>query len=375
MRAASMTDVGRARERNEDAAFVGKAVFAVADGLGGHNAGEVASNLALGPVASLDEMEPRKASHHVADAVRKSNRAVFDRAQQDAELKGMGTTMTAVVVSEGIAHIAHVGDSRCYLVRGGQIEQLSHDHTLVARMVSEGKLTAEQAEVHPQRSILTRALGADRDVDVEEVNVPLATGDRLVLCSDGLSGVLAPDDIRAVVTDGADLEEICRALIDAANARGGPDNITAVVVDVGTVQGSSAGPLGRRNEPGHRRRVPVRPLVWAALLATVLIGGYMGVQSWADNSFFVGVDEAGRVAIYRGLPVDVPVMDLNDVEESTDIVAEEVRNPAVRRSLEEGIRADSLTHAQEIIDEQVAPYLPEPEPRPEPTHAKKKGDG
>ncbi|TMK83618.1 MAG: Stp1/IreP family PP2C-type Ser/Thr phosphatase [Actinobacteria bacterium] len=217
VRSSFLTDVGRVRERNEDACFAGDHVFAVADGLGGHRAGEVASDLALGSVRALDQAEARAAAKGVAEAVRKGNRAVHDRAETDDSLRGMGTTMTAVVISGNTAFVAHVGDSRCYLIRGGAITQLSRDHTLVARMVSEGRLTPEQAEAHPQRSVLTRALGADKEVDVDESRFSLIDGDRLLLCSDGLTGMLGDDEIRDFATGGSDLDEICRRLIDAAN--------------------------------------------------------------------------------------------------------------------------------------------------------------
>lgn len=363
LRSASLSDVGLARERNEDACYAGNAVFAVADGLGGHRAGEVASNLALDSVIALDRMEPKKAAHHVADAVRKGNKAVFDRSQQDAGLKGMGTTMTAVVIHDGVAHIAHVGDSRAYLVRGDAITQLSHDHTLVARMVSEGKLTPEQAEVHPQRSILTRALGNESHVDVEEVNVPLVAGDRLLLCSDGLSGVLSPDEIRRLASDGADLDEICRGMIAEANARGGPDNITVVLVDVVRAPARATPSHGERARPPRdRRRVPARAIVWTVIVLTVVLGGFVGVRAWADRSFYVGVD-GDRVAIYRGLPVEFLGVSLSEVEEPTDIEVADVRQQSVRRSLHDGIRASTLEQARAIVANQIEP-LAEPEPTP-----------
>jgi len=358
IRSAALTDVGRSRERNEDAYFEGQRVFAVADGLGGHRAGEVASHLALESIESLDDLDPKRAARDIVDAVRRGNRSVYERQQKDATLKGMGTTMTAVVISEGYAHLAHVGDSRCYLIRGETIRQISNDHTLVARMVSEGKLTPDQAEVHPQRSVLTRALGADKDVDVQETNLVLAPGDRLVLCSDGLSGVLAESEIRRYASDGADLDEICRKLIDTANERGGPDNVTAIVIDVQDTPGEP-GPapaaikgLGRR-----ARRVPVRPIVWTMLIVGVVVGGWFGVRTWANGSYYVGEDN-GKVVIYRGLPVEVGVLSLSSVEETTEIEVEDVTNPSIRRSIEEGIRADSLEDARRIVEVQIEPAVP-----------------
>jgi protein phosphatase len=358
LRCAGMSDVGRRREGNEDAWFAGDNVFAVADGLGGHKAGEVASTVAVEPLAALDAQGSRRAAAGVADAVRQANRAVFEQSQQDEDLKGMSTTMTAVAVHEGIAHIAHVGDSRCYLLRDGEISQLSRDHTLVARMVAEGKLSPEQAEAHPQRSILTRALGADRDVDVEETNVALVAGDRLLLCSDGLSGLLSSDEISAIATQGSDLDRVCQRLIDEANDRGGPDNITVVLVDVERVPAGGGLPKKPRDPAAARsgRRFPVRAAIWTMLVLLLVFGGWFGVRAWANRSYFVGVQD-DQVTIYRGLPVDILGMELNKVEEQTPLEVAEIKNPAIRRSLQDGIRASSLAEARRIVEEQIEPAI------------------
>lgn len=351
LRAASSTDVGRVRERNEDSLYAGRHVFAVADGLGGHRAGNVASSLAIEEIATLDEVSPKEAAKRLPEAVRRGNRAVHARAAEDPELSGMGTTMTALVVSDGTAYIAHVGDSRCYLIRGSGISRLSRDHTLVARMVDEGKLTAEQAEQHPQRSVLTRALGAEREVDVEEIRVPLVAGDRLLLCSDGLTGVVADEEIQTMASDGADLDEIAQHLVDQANDRGGPDNISVVVVDVGgSISAARAAGRIPAATRAAARRLPMRLMLWIAILIVAILGGALGLRAWANRSYFVGVDDAGTVTIYRGIPVDVPGMSLNEVEEPTDLPVRDVRNPAVRRSLEEGVRLPSLDDARAYVE-------------------------
>ncbi|MGZ4211646.1 MAG: Stp1/IreP family PP2C-type Ser/Thr phosphatase [Actinomycetota bacterium] len=366
VRVGALSDVGKVRERNEDAHFAGSHVFAVADGLGGHRAGEVASDLALGSVRALDELPPRTAATKVAEAVRKGNRAVHDRAQKDDSLRGMGTTMTAVVISGDTAHIAHVGDSRCYLVRGDAITQLSNDHTLVARMVSEGRLTPEQAEAHPQRSVLTRALGADREVEVDETQITLMDGDRLLLCSDGLTGMLADDEIRRLVSSGSDLEEICQTLVDEANDRGGLDNITVVLVDVSGAPGATPAQAPRAHRP-RSRRIPLRLFVWLAILAVLITGAYFGVRSWADRSYYIGLDH-GHVAIYRGLPVTVGGIHLSHVEQPTDIKSSDVMAYFLPR-LREGIRGTSLASARAKLtdiplttDAQKAHATPTPSP-------------
>jgi len=346
VRSSFLTDVGRVRERNEDACFAGDHVFAVADGLGGHRAGEVASDLALGSVRALDQTEPRAAAKGVAEAVRKGNRAVHDRAETDDSLRGMGTTMTAVVISGNTAFIAHVGDSRCYLIRGGAITQLSRDHTLVARMVSEGRLTPEQAEAHPQRSVLTRALGADKEVDVDESRFSLIDGDRLLLCSDGLTGMLGDDEIRDFATGGSDLDEICRRLIDAANERGGQDNITVVLIDVSDPAHPGAKPH-RARPSGVRRRFPWRLLVWLLILGALIGGGYGGVKAWANRSYYVGLD-GDHVAIYRGLPISFAGVHLSHVQEQTQIKEADVAE-YFRPRLVDGIRFPSLVKARDFL--------------------------
>jgi len=355
VRSGSLSDVGRVRERNEDAMFAGEHVFAVADGLGGHRAGEVASDLALGSVRALDALEAKAASKGIAEAVRKGNRAVHDRAEGNESLRGMGTTMTAVVVSGDTAYIAHVGDSRCYLIRGGQITQLSRDHTLVARMVSEGRLTPEQAEAHPQRSVLTRALGADKEVDVDESRITLIDGDRLLLCSDGLTGMLSNDEIRDYASSGADLEEICHKLVDAANERGGVDNITVVLVDVTGEPKAGGRARAHKKAPGARRRFPIRLVVWLLILGALVGGGYAGVRAWTDRSYYIGLD-GDHVAIYRGLPVQFAGVHLSHVEQPTAIKQSDVQPYFVPR-LKDGIRVPSLAAARAQVA--TIPLTPE----------------
>lgn len=385
--AASATDVGRVREGNEDACFSGTHVFAVADGLGGHRGGEVASNLALESIAPLDALDPKRAAEKIGEAVRSANRTVSQRAGADSQLAGMGTTMTAVVISADTAHLAHVGDSRCYLIRGSGITRLSRDHTLVARMVEEGKITQEQAEVHPQRSILTRALGAEREVEVDEVRFSLVPGDRLVLCSDGLTAVLSDDEIKALATDGADLREICARLIDEANARGGPDNVTVVVVDLAGAPGVV--PAAKRSLPviaqrarggrpsWERRRVPVRALVWTTAVLVLIVGGFIAVKTVTDRSYYVGIKN-GQVAIFRGVPVEVGSARLASVQEPTTIPTGDIAAWYLPR-LEQGIPADSLEDARRIIAEQI-PAAPGKTidgalPGPSPTGASPTGTG
>ena len=379
LRSAARTDVGRARDRNEDSFFAGTVVFAVADGLGGHNAGDVASKLAIEPIKALDHrvdgMASDRLAEALADSVLAANRAVYQRAQGDAKVRGMGTTLTAVAFSDGTAHIAHVGDSRCYLLRGEAMNQLSADHTLVARMVQEGKLTPEQAEVHPQRSILTRALGAEPEVDVDSLDVALLPGDRILLCSDGLSSVIGEERIREILTSNDDLDAASAALVAEANAHGGPDNITVVLIEVTGVPPARTGPavIERaeriKKRVRGRRRVPARAIIWTLAVVVIALGGWVAVRSWANRSYYVGV-AGDRVAIFRGLPTEVAGIRLHHVQETTTILVADVQ-PYFQDNLKEGIRASSLADARRVVT--TIPRLQgtgSPTPSPSPTATK-----
>jgi PPM family protein phosphatase len=231
------SDVGRARSGNEDSYFCGRSVFAVADGLGGHQGGEVASAAAVAPLAAIDGREfatPAEAAEALVAAIGEANSAILDRAAGDPGLWGMGTTVTAAAVAgERHLQLAHVGDSRAYLLRDESLEQLTTDHTVVGELVRRGRLTPEQAAIHPERSILTRAVGLDHRVPVDTPDpLELAAGDQVLLCSDGLTEAVGDPQIAELLSADTDGEVACRSLIDAANTAGGPDNITVVLVRV-----------------------------------------------------------------------------------------------------------------------------------------------
>jgi len=237
LRSFAGSDVGRLRSGNEDSYFCGETVFAVADGLGGHQGGEVASAAAVEPLARLDGPsfpDPGRAAEALAGAIREANEAILDRAAGDPALYGMGTTVTAAAVAgDGYLQLAHVGDSRAYLLHEGSLDQLTTDHTIVGELVRRGRLTPEQAAIHPERSILTRAVGLDPRVPVDLPDpVGLSSGDQLLLCSDGLTEVVGDGQIADLLSAAPDGHTACRSLIDAANDAGGPDNITVVLVRV-----------------------------------------------------------------------------------------------------------------------------------------------
>ena len=226
------THPGRKRRHNEDSYVVEPPVFAVADGMGGAKAGEVASGLAAS--ALKETGTDGSGEERVTQLIQEANRRVFRRANEDREASGMGTTMTVALVEDGRVVFGHVGDSRAYLIRDGSIEQLTDDHSLVAELVRSGRLTPEEAEAHPQRSVITRAVGTEPDVDVDTFTIEPEDGDLFLICSDGLTDMV--DDgtiIDAIERHRDDLDEAAKALVGAANRVGGEDNITVLLVEVG----------------------------------------------------------------------------------------------------------------------------------------------
>ncbi|HTR33079.1 MAG TPA: Stp1/IreP family PP2C-type Ser/Thr phosphatase [Gaiellaceae bacterium] len=229
---ASATDPGRKRRQNEDAFVVRPPLFAIADGMGGARAGEIASALAASALSDADEL--RGGEELVRSLVQEGNRRVHERATVDPSTTGMGTTMTvALVEPSGDIVFGHVGDSRAYRLRDGVLEQLTDDHSLVAELVRRGELSPHDAEVHPQRSVITRALGTDPDVDVDAFTVRPEPGDVYLICSDGLSDMISAGAIQEVLRrNRPDLDAAARGLVKAANRSGGDDNITAVLFEI-----------------------------------------------------------------------------------------------------------------------------------------------
>lgn len=376
VRSAARSDPGRVRDNNEDSFHQGERIFCVADGLGGHQAGEVASGIAARTVSNLDGIPLADAVGHLAEGVRQANRLVYDEARSDPSKSGMGTTLTAMVVDDAAAHLAHVGDSRAYLIRDNDVQLLTEDHTVVGRMVADGMITEEQAAQHPQRSMLTRALGTRRVVDVDVTHVPLRGGDRLLLCSDGLTAVVEPLELPKMLS-GDDLDEVADRLISISLERGAPDNVTVIVVDVeGTPSGTGrvATSTGRKPKrvPAYQTPrwfgIPRRLVIWVALTGFVLTGAAIAVRGWVDSSYFIGISD-GRVAIFNGLPTEIPIFGKQELVEVSDIEASRVTE-GVRAQLEQGIVVDSPEAARVKInvirDENLTPE-PTRRPTPEPT--------
>ena len=245
-RSAVVSDTGRRRRRNEDQYVCVPPLFAVADGMGGAQAGEVASGLAAAVLneAAPDGNSDERGEERVARLIQEANRRVFQRSSEDESTSGMGTTMTVALVDGDTIAFGHVGDSRAYRVRGGVLEQLTDDHSLVGELVRSGRLSAEEAESHPQRSVITRALGTEPDVDVDTFTVEAEPGDLYLICSDGLTDMVSPRELQELlVRHAGDLDAAARALVDAANAGGGEDNITVVLFQI-----AAAGDAGETKE-------------------------------------------------------------------------------------------------------------------------------
>lgn len=359
LRVGARTDVGRVRKGNEDSYTAEDPLFAVADGMGGHQGGEVASSVALEVLS--------QGKGPLEELVRKANDEVFRRAAGDPGLTGMGTTLTALRHEGKVLRLAHVGDSRAYLLRDGSIQRLTKDHTVVERLVDEGRLTAEEAEIHPQRSILTRALGVDESLQVDQGAIEPHVGDRILLCSDGLTGMIGEDEITRILTEHTDPQAAAGALVDAANEGGGQDNITAVVLDVldGTGERPTevAPPSRVSARPSVARSIDrsrVRPWMLRLLAVLVLIGAALWAVKalWVDNQFYVG-EANGVVALYRGIPAAPLGIELsNAIEEFGDLPAEEIGTFPEYQGLSDGITAASEDDARAIIDEMRAALEP-----------------
>jgi len=313
------SDTGRQRRANEDSYFVRAPLFVVADGMGGAQAGEVASRLAAETFARglpNDGTSEQRLEVRVRDA----NTRIHELSQQDRSLNGMGTTITAAYLDGDELTLAHVGDSRAYLLRDGELSRLTRDHTLVEELVRRGELTEDEAAEHPQRSIITRALGPEPDVDIDLRTHRAQPGDVVLLCSDGLTGMISEQDVAEILSRARSLEHAGNQLVQAANEAGGRDNITVVLfrLDDQAATASHADrarqdPPATRSAPRGSRERATQPLprkvkLLAALGATLIVLAGLGIAGWLATRavFFVGTNDAGIVTVYRGVPWDLP---------------------------------------------------------------------
>ncbi|HEX5610058.1 MAG TPA: Stp1/IreP family PP2C-type Ser/Thr phosphatase [Solirubrobacterales bacterium] len=386
---ASRTDTGRQRSANEDSLFTRAPLFVIADGMGGAQAGEVASKAAA---ESFDRELPQAPPEQVLrETIEEANRTIHELARKDPSLTGMGTTTTAAIVdleAEEVA-IGHVGDSRAYRLRGGKLEQLTRDHSLVEEMRRKGQLTEAQAEDHPQRSIITRALGPEPVVEVDLQTVPAQAGDVFLFCSDGLTTMLDDEQIARLLGRASSMEAAVRALVDEANRAGGRDNITVIALKLGdaaapapagtdppgadpaegaTLVGAAAEEAGltatevrrraaaeaarqRRQELEEKPRHKRLKTAAKVLLALILVGA-IAFGAWYGNRqvWFLGTDEAGRVALYRGLPYELPFgITLYDQRYASPIQTTAL--PAKRRDAVTGHSLRSRSDAVDLIED------------------------
>jgi PPM family protein phosphatase len=362
-----VTHAGKVRQNNEDALLVGEGedetLFVVADGIGGFEAGEVASSLAVDVLKDLQPDEPFKA------AIGEANRRIVAAGRGDEKLSGMGTTVVAIRFGgkqgEPVAEVAHVGDSRAYLMRGGDMNPITEDHSLVAELVRSGDLTRDQAAEHPQKNLITRALGTDEEVDVDTAILPIEAGDRILLCSDGLSDMVSETGISEILADSPDdPERAARVLLSAALDAGGNDNITIVVVDVRELPTREADERERRSSgisellaaepsvkdartPSKGKAAPSRPrrptraarrkrpsrlrkalgkLVRGLAIVLVLLAALTPVYLWGSSRHFFEFDE-GEVVAYQGLPYAPLGIELNQEWRRPGLTESEIKEP------------------------------------------------
>jgi protein phosphatase len=357
--AAVATDVGLVREGNEDSYLTDEPLFAVADGMGGHRGGEVASQLA---VETLEKLF-KKGIGELPEQVQEANRVVFERSVVDEKVAGMGTTLTAALVEGDRVRLAHVGDSRAYLLREGGLRLLTEDHTLVHRMVTEGEISKEEAQNHPQRSVLTRALGVETVVDVDDDTVQVRPGDRLLLCTDGLTSMVSELAVEEVLRAVPDPREAAQRLVQLANEGGGTDNTTVVVLDFSddapaarpkeepTTSREAIAPAPTPEPARSRRRIPRKVLVWIGIIVALAVVALVGLRVYLDSQWYVGVSD-GHVAIFEGIPTEVAGFELHHVVVQTTISAEKAESLALYQDrLGDGITAEDQEGASAIVEQ------------------------
>jgi PPM family protein phosphatase len=330
-RSAAITDPGRKRRRNEDAFVRQPPIFAVADGMGGAQAGEIASRLAAAAVRETEaEGSPED---RVKRLFAEANRRVYTRSSEDESAAGMGTTMTVALVSDGTVTIGHVGDSRAYLIRAGSLEQVTEDHSLVSELVRSGKLSPAEAESHPQRNVITRVLGTEPDVDVDTFAVPAKENDLFLICSDGLTSMVDDRTVLEIVDrNRADLDKALKELVRAANRKGGEDNITVVCFEITGADAAGADtatldektlteadavpaiddtpgwdgdefhPLEAEPAPPKPRRLGKRSLIVLATIFLVLALAAAAALFALSRAHFIGAEKNGHLAVYQGVP-------------------------------------------------------------------------
>ncbi|GAB3228717.1 hypothetical protein GCM10027447_21260 [Glycomyces halotolerans] len=390
LRYAAVSDRGVVRQGNQDSVYAGAHFIAVADGMGGMAAGDLASAIVVNTIARLDEPPPADSvADELADTVAEANRAIRHMVADDPSKEGMGTTLTALWFDGEWFNMVHIGDSRAYRLRDGGFEQITVDDTYVQMLVDEGRITAEEAERHPQRSLLLRALGAS-EVEPAFQTLRAVAGDRMLLCSDGLTGPVSDADIALTLQSAATPIEAVESLVTQALEAGAPDNVTVLIADVveedpgeqaPVIAGAAADArlaesdtavlpaLKRREEPEEEtrddpgdeaadepRRRGRAGRVWRTVLGVflVLLLVAAGGVWWLRTQYFIGVSEGGNISVFRGMPVEVAGVRAAWLEVESERAARDAVEE-VRRDLDEGIVADGLDRAQAELAELVDP--------------------
>ena len=395
---AAVSHVGRVRSSNQDSGYAGRRLFLVADGMGGHAGGDVASAIATKRIAEADGDydSSQAAASALEQSLLSANRNLEETVADHSELTGMGTTVSAMLVQQDRVVIAHIGDSRVYLFRSGELSQVSTDHTFVQRLVDAGRITAEEAMVHPRRSVLMRVLGdVEASPEIDTLVIDTHPGDRWMLCSDGLSGVVSFDELHEILSSDAGAKQVADRLVKASLDGGAPDNVTVVVIDIGDppapetpplIVGSAAAPLafGTTPEPVRRpgiRLTPFRPhpvqethfepdsaeyfdelieederrrrrrrVMWGlsiVLLIGAIVTAFAIGYQWTQTRYYVG-EYNGRVAVYQGIQQDLGPIALSHLHSETGVDIADLRSYDQQR-VEQTISAGSLEEAFRIV--------------------------
>jgi serine/threonine protein phosphatase PrpC len=414
LRYAARSDRGLIRAGNQDSVYAGPRLLAVADGMGGMAAGDVASNIVIAALAHLDEDVTGNAPVDALRlAVEAANQQIRDAVDENPAMEGMGTTLTGMLFGGNRFGMVHIGDSRAYLLRDGEFGQITRDDTYVQLLVDEGRITPEEANTHPQKSLLMRALDG-RDADPEYSVRQTVPGDRFLICSDGLSGVVSDETIAGTMREYGDPNQCAERLIQLALRGGGPDNITVIIADVTdqdiveetpVVGGAAASDRGMTSSadastPAARasaltqprdpappapsngraeeaepkaKRHPLRTSLILIVLAALLGGGLYVGWRYTQSKYYVGVTDDGTVAVFQGIPGEIAGFSLSTVDYLSDTKLDEL-TPVAQKKVKEGIpaqnQADARRQLQELLDpqsENLLPYCPTPTPTPTPT--------
>ncbi|KQN41158.1 PP2C family serine/threonine-protein phosphatase [Frigoribacterium sp. Leaf44] len=402
-KSAALSNVGKIRSNNQDSGYAGTQLFVVADGMGGHAGGDVASAIAIRRIRETDRVytSPGDAEFALQSSLIAANQLLAETVFEHQELTGMGTTVSAMLrVGDSMA-IAHIGDSRIYLFREGELSQITADHTFVQRLVDSGRITPEEAAVHPRRSVLMRVLGdVDAAPEIDTATLGTQPGDRWLICSDGLSSYLAEERIKKAMAMGLDAEQTARRLVKETLDHGAPDNVTVVIVDVDessdsaldepVTVGSAAAPLSFDSDAGRKQlRLPTillhplkvattpedshfepesdeylaeliaedkrrrrrRRITWLTALVVAiaaLVAGLVLTYQWTQDHYYVG-EERGTVVIYKGVQQSLGPIGLSSVYETTDVQVDDLPN-YTQTTVEDTINAGSLADARAIVE-------------------------